>query len=259
MPTLYVVIPHYNEGNTIEQCVRRVLDATLPDGWTVSVVLVDDRSNDADRRTAEALVERLTAEDRPVGLQLREVNGGKGAALRTGFDHVLATGPADDDLVVIQDADLEYDPADYRRLMEPVLRGEVDVVIGSRWGEHRPVAGVKGRLHAWGNGVLTWLSNAMTGYRLHDMESCHKLMTVRMLRRVRPFLTESRYGVEPQMVALFSSLGAAIVEVTISYEPRGFSEGKKIGWKDGVRALYVIVREKRRRLDRDPTLGRADR
>lgn len=222
----------------------RVLDAPLPGGWTVSAVIVDDHSQEPDRRAVEQLVGRLAGEGRRVSLRNHQVNRGKGAALQTAFDAVLSSGPPDDDLVIIQDADLEYDPADYRSLMEPVLAGGTEAAIGSRWGDHRPHVSLKGRLHAWGNGVLTLLSNAMTGYRLNDMECCYKLMTVGMLRRVRPNLTECRYGVEPQMVAVLSALGARVVEVAVSYSPRTFAEGKKIGWRDGLRAVYVILREK---------------
>jgi len=228
-PTLSVVIPVYNEVEFVETLVQKVL-AAVPE-IEKEILLVDDGSTDGTRDLLKKM------EDLPrIRVKLHEKSQGKGAALRTGFD--MAQG----EIVVIQDADLEYDPADYHRLMAPVLRGDVEVVIGSRWGEHRPVAGVKGRLHAWGNGVLTRLSNAMTGYDLHDMESCYKLMTIGMLRRLRPFLTESRYGVEPQMVATFSSMGAAIVEVSIRYQPRGFSDGKKIGWRDGLGAIRCIVK-----------------
>ena len=214
----------------------------LEDDRAVVVFLVHEVHGAARNRS-------LRREDRPLGLRCHRTNQGKGAAVATGFDAILAADPPDDDLVIIQDADLEYDPANYPRLMEPLLRGEADAVIGSRWGgDRRRVRGLKRRLHAWANGVLTGLSNLMTGYRLGDMECCYKLLTVGLLRQVRPRLSEPRYGVEPQMVAVLARLGASIREVTVSYDPRSAAEGKKIGWTDGIRALYVIARERFRPL-----------
>ena len=207
------------------------------------MVLVDDHSVAPDRLLAESMAAELRREDCRVLLRRHDVNRGKGAGVQTGFDAVLAADPADDDLVIIQDADLEYDPADYERLLEPLRSGEAEVVIGSRWHDP-PKAGLQPALHAWGNRVLTRFSNLMTGYRLSDMECCYKLMTVRVLRRVRPLLSEARYGIEPQMVAALARLGATVAEVAVSYSPRSAAEGKKIGWKDGVRALHVIIREK---------------
>ncbi len=244
MPTLHVVIPFYNEGPTAERCLRRLFGVRLPSPWSLGVVLVDDHSRQEDRRTVEEVIERLAADGHRIEGLRHEVNRGKGAAVRSGFDAVLAADPPADDLVVIQDADLEYDPGDLPLLMEPVLDARCEAVIGSRFGDHGPVAGLTRKIHAWGNGALTRLSNAMTGYRLSDMECCYKLTTVGMLRRLRPHLTESRYGVEPQMVAVLSALRARVIEVPVSYDPRTFAEGKKIGWRDGVRAVYVIVRER---------------
>jgi glycosyltransferase involved in cell wall biosynthesis len=251
VPTLYVVIPFFNEGRTLARCVQRVRNAPLPGGWSVTMVLVDDHSDAGDRSLAASVAERLRDEGLRVWLRRHEVNQGKGAALQTGYDVVLAADPRDDDLVIIQDADLEYDPADFRRLMDPLLGGEADAVIGSRWANRR-VAGIKRTLHAWGNGALSRLSNLMTGYRLSDMECCYKLTTVSMLRRLRPLLSEARYGVEPQIVAALSRLEAQVVEVPVSYDPRSMAEGKKIGWQDGVRALYVIIRERCRRAPAAP-------
>ena len=247
MPTLHIVIPFYNEGPTIDSCARRVVMAPLPEGWTRSLIIVDDHSRDADGRTLQDVAAGLAAEGQEIVIHRHEPNRGKGAAVQTGFDTLLAKNPPDDDVVVIQDADLEYDPADFERLMAPLLDGTADAVIGTRWGAHRPVRGPKGRLHAWGNGLLTSLSNAMTGLRLDDMECCYKLLTVELLRRLRPWLTEPRYGVEPQLVAALSRLGARVAQVPVSYDPRSAAEGKKIGWVDGVRAVYVIARERLRR------------
>ena len=230
--------------------MKRILSAPMPDGWSPAIVLVDDHSEAAHRATLDELVATLRSED--IEVRSHDHNRGKGAAVRTGFDAILAAGPPDDDLVIIQDADLEYDPSDYRRLMEPLLNGDADAVIGSRWGDHRQISGLKRRLHGWGNSVLTRCSNLMTGFRLRDMECCYKLFTIELLRRLRPWMSEARYGVEPQMVAALARLGARVSEVAVSYDPRSVAEGKKIGWRDGVRALYVIARERRRRRPPEP-------
>ncbi len=240
MPTLHVVIPYFNEGDTIGPCVAGVRSAPLPEGWATALVIVDDASAPEHVRALDALAGPFT--------HLRhERNRGKGAALQTGFDAVLDTNPPDEDLVIIQDADLEYDPADYAGLIDPILAGRADVVIGTRWGDHRPVRGVKRRLHAAANGLLTLASNAMTGYRVHDMECCYKVLPMPLLRRLRPWLSEPRYGIEPQMVAALARLKARVSEAPVQYDPRSFEEGKKIGWLDGVRAVWVIARERLRR------------
>ena len=256
MPVLHVVIPFYNEGGTVVPCVQRVLAATLPDGWSRSVVVVDDHSDASDRETLREMVAMLKSQGHTIELYRHECNQGKGAALRTGFDAVLAAQPSDDDFVIVQDADLEYDPTDYSRLMQRLLRGDVDAVVGTRWGEHRTVTGFARRLHAWVNRVLTRCSNLVTGLDLSDMECCYKLLPVRLLQRLRPRLTESRYGVEPQMVAVLAKMEARVGEVPVSYDPRSAAEGKKIGWRDGMRALWVIARERLRRGDPGATPAR---
>lgn len=248
MPTLHVVIPFYNEVSTLQRCIDRVVTAPLHEGWLAAIVLVDDHSDDLGRSCTESVARQLRAQGRRLSLHRHEVNRGKGAAVVTGFDALLDSNPPGDDLVIIQDADLEYDPADYRRLMGPMLDGETDAVIGSRWGDHHPVAGAKHKLHAWGNRAITAVSNCMTGYRLRDMECCYKLLTVRMVQRVRPMLSEPRFGIEPQIVASLARLGAKVTEIPVSYDPRRIDQGKKIGWTDGVRALYVITRERFRRI-----------
>ncbi len=244
MPVLHVVIPFYNEGGTIQPCVRRVLDATLPDGWSRSIVVVDDHSDDTSRETLEGLADAAGRNGHAIVVHRHDRNRGKGAALRTGFDVVLAGTPADDDVVIIQDADLEYDPSDYTRLLARLADDDVDAVVGTRWGDHHAVTGVFRRLHVWVNRFLTRCSNLMTGLDLTDMECCYKLLPVPLLRVIRPRLTESRYGIEPQMVAVLAAHGARVVEVSVSYEPRSTAQGKKIGWRDGVRALWVITRER---------------
>jgi len=248
LPTLHVVIPHYNEGSTIRPCLDRVLAARLPAGWKRSLVVVDDASTSKHARALDGVVEARRADGQPIALHRHPRNRGKGAALHTGFDAVLAAEPPGDDVVIIQDADLEYDPNDYSTLLEPLLDERADAVIGTRWGAHHRVRGVHRRLHAAANWALTGLSNGMTGYRLHDMECCYKLMPAAWLRRVRPWLTEPRYGIEPQLVAVLSKLGARVVEVPVRYDPRTVDEGKKIGWVDGLQALWVIVRERYRRV-----------
>lgn len=249
MPTLHVVIPVYNERHTLSPCVRRVLAAPLPKGWGLRVQLIDDHSSDEHFESVESLFSSLTTEGQPVSLHRHEVNKGKGAALQTGFDLILSgdppeSPPADDDLVIIQDADLEYDPNDYAKLMQPLIDGRVDAVLGTRWGRHRPLPTLRHRIHALGNAALTLLSNIMTGYRVSDMECCYKIVPVRVLKQLRSMLSEERFGIEPQYVAALARLKARVAEVPISYEPRGPAEGKKIGWKDGVRALLVIARER---------------
>jgi glycosyltransferase involved in cell wall biosynthesis len=243
--TLHVVIPVYNEKGTLEPCVRRVLAAPLPPAWKIDITLVDDHSSDSHFPAVESLVKRLSSEGRPLEFLRHAVNRGKGAALQTGFDAILNHNPPpDDDLVVIQDADLEYDPNDFAALMQPLLEGRADAAIGTRWGTQYRYKSLKHRVHALGNNALTMLSNLMTGYRVSDMECCYKMVPIVLLRRLRPMLTESRFGIEPQFVAGLSRLHARVAEVPVRYDPRGVAEGKKIGWKDGVRALIVIAREK---------------
>ena len=247
MRRLHVVIPFYNEQNTLEPCVRRVIAAPLPDGWQSAIYLVDDASDEPAAGAAAAFAGGLRAEGHEVSLRRHDVNRGKGAAVRGGFDALLAANPPDDDLVIIQAADLGYDPADFPRLMEPIVAGRAEAVVGTRWGDHRSVRGLKRTLHAWVNGAMTRLSNLMTGCRLRDMECCYKLMTVGVLRRLRPMLSEERFGIKPQIVAGWSRLKVRIAEAPISYHPRAASAGKKIRLSDGVEAVRVLVRERVRR------------
>jgi glycosyltransferase involved in cell wall biosynthesis len=244
MPVLHVVVPVYNEGETLERCLQRVVAAPLPPPWTQHVHLVDDHSADDLFEQARRIIVRLQEAGHCFGLHRHEVNLGKGAALQTGFDAILNEDPEDDDLVVIQDADLEYDPSQFRDLMEPILAGRTRAVLGTRWGDHAELRGVHRRVHAFGNRALTWLSNAMTGLRVTDMECCYKVMTVGVLARLRPMLTEQRFGIEPQIVAGLACLGEHVEEVPIRYAPRGHDAGKKIGWRDAARAVWVIGRER---------------
>ncbi len=243
MPTLHVVIPHYEEGATVAPCLERVAAAPLPEGWTLRLHVVDDGSSPEAARQAERVVAGLAEGGVDAELLRHPVNRGKGAAVRTGFARAVETA-REDDLVVIQDADLEYDPADFAALMQPLVAGEADAVLGTRWGAHRPVAGFVARVHRLGNRALTELSNLATGERVTDMECCYKLFTVPVLRALLPRLTEERFGIEPQIVAGLAREGARIAEVPVRYEPRGFESGKKIGVKDLVQALWVIARER---------------
>ncbi|UCD76522.1 MAG: glycosyltransferase family 2 protein [Phycisphaerales bacterium] len=252
MPHLHIVIPVYNERQTLSPCVQRVIESPLPPGWNRRILLIDDHSDESHYHAVASLAESIQQAGQDLTLHRHEVNMGKGAALQSGFDIILKGDPPDDDLTIIQDADLEYDPSDYPALMTPIIEGRADAVVGTRWGEHRSYPGLKAKTHAWGNSVLTRLSNLMTGYRVSDMECCYKVLPVRVLKRLRPMLTEKRFGIEPQIVASLSRLKARVVEVPISYEPRGLAAGKKIGWADGMRAIYVISRERFRPMSTEP-------
>lgn len=245
MPRLHIVIPVFNERETLRPCLESVLAAPLPEGWQKRLIIIDDCSEDANYQAAKTIVTDFIDAGHDIALHRHEVNHGKGAAVQTGYDLILESGAADDDLVIIQDADVEYDPNDYADLMRPIVADQVDAVIGTRWGEHRPAGSMKRRAHELGNRFLTFLSNRMTGFRVSDMECCYKLYSVARLRMIRPMLTERRFGIEPQIVAALSRTKARVTEVPVSYDPRGFSSGKKIGWRDGVHALRVIARERR--------------
>lgn len=244
MPTLYVVIPVYNEAATAEQCVKLVVNVPLADGWAKTIVLVDDCSNIDAAAQLKILAKKLTDDGVNVSLHRHEVNRGKGAALHTGFDFILQSQTNDNDLVIIQDADMEYNPNDYQALMEPIINGSAQAVVGTRWGAHNQVQGLTRKLHRGGNGFLTTLSNLMTGYHLDDMECCYKVFTIEVLRKLRPMLTENRFGIEPQMIASLSRLKVKVQQVAVSYDPRSVAAGKKIGWKDGARAIFVVLRER---------------
>jgi glycosyltransferase involved in cell wall biosynthesis len=229
MTRLSVVIPAYNERATIANLLERVAQAPLPDGVEREMIVVDDGSRDG---TRDLLQELERAANPPFRLILQPENRGKGAAVRTGF--AAATG----DVVLVQDADLEYDPRDYPKLLQPILDGEADVVFGSRFlgGPHR----VLFYWHYLGNQFLTTLSNMLTDLNLSDMETCYKVFRRELLAKME--LRSDRFGIEPELTARFAKLGARIYEVPISYRGRTYAEGKKIGWKDGFSAIWAILR-----------------
>ena len=247
MPTLHVVVPFYEESGTLDACLRRVLAADIPTGWGLDVTLVNDGSSPAASEAARAIctsnVVRFLEHDR---------NRGKGAAIRTGFRSVLERA-ADDDVIIIQDADLEYDPADYPGLLDAIVTGRAAAVFGNRWG-HAPEDRFQRRVHRLMTQALTAASNALSGLHVHDMECCYKLFRTPVLRRIMPFLTEDRFGIEPQIAAALGRLRIPVAEAAVRYAPRSFAEGKKIRAKDGVRALWVIARERFRAAPRERTV-----
>lgn len=222
-PCLSVVMPCYNERETIRECLKRVLDS----GWVGEVIIVDDGSKDGTRDILASL------DDARVRVLLQPVNQGKGAALRRGFSE--ATFP----YVIVQDADLEYDPSDYGDLLLPLINDQADVVYGSRLMSGRPHR-VLYFWHSVGNGLLTLASNMFTNLNLTDMETCYKAFRRSVLEEIQ--LRESRFGFEPEVTAQVARGNYRVFEVPVSYYGRTYQEGKKIGWKDGVRALYVIAK-----------------
>jgi glycosyltransferase involved in cell wall biosynthesis len=222
---LSILIPVFNERHTVELLLNRV--EAVP--YEKEIILVDDASSDGTRE----ILERLSRNNRgQMRLFFHTRNRGKGAAIRTAIEHV--TG----DIVIIQDADLEYDPQDYPRLLEPILGGHADVVFGNRFhgGPHRV-------LYFWhyvGNRLLTNLCNMATNLNLSDMEVGYKVFRADILQRLR--LRSDRFGIEPELTVKVARLGCRIYEVPIAYHGRTYAEGKKIGWKDGIAALYYIIR-----------------
>ena len=220
---LSVVVPCYDEATTVVELLRRVLASP----WVAEVIVVDDGSTDG---TRELLAE---VTDPMVRVILHERNQGKGAALRTGFAAATA------DYVIVQDADLEYDPAEYGELMGPLEDGSADVVYGSRFVSSRPHR-VLYFWHSLGNRLLTLLSNMFTDLNLTDMETCYKAFRREVIQSIE--IQEDRFGFEPEITAKVAGARLRVFEVGISYSGRTYEEGKKIGWRDGVRALWCIVK-----------------
>jgi len=220
---LAVAVPCFNEAGTVSALVDRVLASP----WCAEIIVVDDGSTDG---TAKVLAD---IDDLRVRVLTHPVNRGKGAALRTAFAHVTAQ------YVIVQDADLEYDPGEYGVMLEPLERGVADVVFGSRFLSGRPHR-VLYFWHSLGNRTLTLLSNMFTDLNLTDMETCFKCFRREVLASFT--LREDRFGVEPELTARVAGGGWRLYEVGISYDGRTYAEGKKIGWRDGVRALWCIIK-----------------
>jgi len=225
-PCLTAVMPVYNEAATVAEVIRVVL-AQRP---VQQLVVVDDCSSDGTWEKLQAMAQT----DARIKLIHHEVNQGKGAALRTGITHATS------EIVVIQDADLEYDPGEYHRLLAPIVMGKADVVFGSRFfgggGAHR----VLYFWHSVGNNFLTLCSNMATDLNLTDMETCYKTFRREVIQKIK--IEENRFGFEPEITAKVARLKVRIYEVAISYYGRTYAEGKKIGWRDGARALWCILK-----------------
>ncbi|SMP72075.1 Glycosyltransferase involved in cell wall bisynthesis [Desulfonatronum zhilinae] len=225
--TLSLVIPCYNEEQTLELCIDRV-QAIAHEALSLELIIVDDCSTDSSLQVAESLARKYPN----VQVLRHERNLGKGAALRTGF--ARATG----DFVGVQDADLEYDPRDLRHLLVPLVEGRADVVFGSRY----LYAGERRVLYFWHsqmNRALTFLSNMFSDLGLTDMETCYKLFRREIIQSIR--IEENRFGFEPELVAKVAEMRCRVYEAPVSYQGRTYAEGKKINWKDGLRAVYCIL------------------
>lgn len=225
---LSVVVPCFNEARTLELCITRLLDLESPT-LSVEIIIVDDASTDTSNEIANRLSDRVPQ----VRLFRHNTNQGKGAALRTGFQHTSGH------FVAVQDADLEYDPRDLLQLIKPLQNGTADVVFGSRF----PSYGSRQMFYSWhsmGNAVLTFVSNVFSGLDITDMETCYKVFRHDVIEAIK--IEENRFGVEPEIVAKVAQMQLRVCEMGISYRARGYKEGKKIGVKDGFRALYAILR-----------------
>jgi glycosyltransferase involved in cell wall biosynthesis len=228
---LSIVIPAYNEAATISLILQRVIHAQLPTGIAKEIIIVDDYSTDNTLETVKAFA---VAHNVTFNLIAQPYNQGKGAAIRRGFE--AATG----EFCIVQDADLEYDPDEYAILLKPVLKAGADVVYGSRFMGDQPHR-ILFFWHSIGNKILTFLSNMFTNLNLTDMETCYKLIRTSILRDI--VLKENRFGFEPEVTAKIARIpNIKIYEVGISYYGRTYSEGKKINWKDGFRAIWCILK-----------------
>lgn len=229
MIKLSVIIPCFNEINTIEKVITGIKNSPIQNcGVICEIIIVDDFSTDGTRELLEAKLESQVSQ-----VVYHPKNKGKGAALRSGFSR--ATG----DIIIVQDADLEYDPKEYPIVLEPILQDKADVVFGSRFQSGRPHRVVY-FWHMVGNKFLTCLSNMLTNINLSDMECCYKAFRKEIIQKIK--IEENRFGFEPEITAKVAKLDCCIYEVGVSYYGRTYKEGKKIGWKDGVRAIYCILK-----------------
>lgn len=232
MQKLSIIIPAYNEGRTIHKILDKIKGVLLPEGLSREIIIVNDCSTD---NTEEAILQ-YSEKNKESNIQYfkHPVNQGKGAALHTGIEK--ATG----DFLIIQDADLEYNPQEYNILLQPMLDGFADVVFGSRFMGGKPHR-ILFFWHTIGNRLLTFLSNMFTNLNLTDMETCYKLFRSDIVKSIK--LQENRFGFEPEVTSKVARIkGIRIYEVGISYYGRTYEEGKKIGWKDGFRAIYCIIK-----------------
>ena len=232
MPVLSIVMPAYNEAATINATLQKVVDATLPAGFSREIVIVNDCSTDSTENSVNQFIN-----DNPgtrITYRKHQENRGKGAAIHTGI------AEAGGDYIIIQDADLEYDPNEYQILLGPIIKGMADVVYGSRF-----IGGKPHRIlffwHTVGNKFLTFLSNMFSNLNLTDMETCYKLFRADIIKSIK--LREKRFGFEPEVTQKVARIkGLRLYEVGISYYGRTYEEGKKINWKDGMRAVYCIIK-----------------
>jgi len=226
---LSIIMPVYNEAKTIKEVLSHVQKANLPNNLTREIVIIDDCSTDGSREILKSI------DDQEIKVFYKETNGGKGSAVRLGLKE--ATG----DIILIQDADLEYDPAEYTKLLSPILNGQADVVFGSRF-----VGSEAKRVllfwHYLGNRFLTFLSNCLTNLNLTDMETCYKVFTREVVDSFKNKLSANRFGIEPELTAWVAHGGWRLYEVGISYHGRTYAEGKKINWRDGLAALWFIIK-----------------
>lgn len=230
--TLSIIIPVYNEEKTIHLILDKIKEVQLINELNKEIVMVDDSSTDNSWKRLEEY--KSQNPELEISLYRHSYNQGKGAALRTGIQE------AKGDLIIIQDADLEYDPFEYNELLKPITYGHADVVYGSRFMGGKPHR-ILFFWHSIGNGLLTLMSNALTNLNLTDMETCYKLFKAPVIKSIQ--LKENRFGFEPEVTAKISRIPAIrIYEIGISYYGRTYADGKKIGWRDGVRAIYCILK-----------------
>lgn len=221
--TLSIIIPCYNEVKNIETVISEVRKSPIKNK---EIIVVDDCSNDGTRDILKDSIQTMVSQ-----ILYHQINQGKGAALRTGFSK--ATG----DIVIVQDADLEYNPQEYSKLIEPIIDGEADVVYGSRFLNNKAKGYLSNRI---ANKFLTALSNFFTGFKLTDMETCYKVFKREIIQSIH--IEENRFGFEPEITAKIAKMGVRMKEIPISYNPRLKEHGKKIGFKDGLRAIYCILK-----------------